>query len=227
MVISTSVYVEHPDLALVRTIRALPELDVGVVSDTGTDPRHDGHFFWVETSDFEAFERALDADHTVDSYSAVTETERRRTYRIEYSDDAKLVSPSVSAAGGLVLESRSHANGWVLELLLEDHETLESISDVATAENIRFDVLELHQTDDEGVAGREFGLTEPQIEALVNAYLQGYYDEPREASLEELSALLDISQTAVSGRLRRGSARLIEEVLVESNDRESEEFQCD
>lgn len=219
MVISTRVYVEHPDLALVPTIQALPGLDVGVVSDTGTDPDHEVHFFWVEASDFDAFETALASDHTVDSFDAVTGTERRRTYGLRYSDEAKLVSPAVTDAGGLVLDSRRHANGWELELQLQDHETLYELHEFAAAEDIRFDVLELHRTD-ESETGPEFGVTEPQIEALVNAYRQGYYDEPRETSLAELSALLDVSQSAVSGRLRRGSARLIEEVLVESDSEE-------
>lgn len=217
MVIATRVYVEHPDLALVRTIRSLPEVDVGVVSDAGTDPDHDVHWFWVEAPDFEAFEQALAADHTVASFSAVAGTGRRRTYRIEYSDAAKLLSPAVTAVGGLVLESRSHATGWELRLQLQDHAALDDLDAFAAAEDIRFDVLELRQAEDGG-ADQEFGLTEPQIEALMTAYLQGYYDEPRETSLAELAALLDISQTAVSGRLRRGSARLVEEVLVDADD---------
>lgn len=217
MVISTTVYVEHPDLALGPTIQSLGDLDVGVVSDAGTDPQHDVHFFWVEAGEFEAFEGALDADHTVESYSSVAGTAHRRTYRIDYSDAAKLFSPAVTAAGGLVLDSYSHANGWVLELELQDHGTLYELDAFAEAEGMRFDVLELRQTD-ETDDDAEFGLTEPQIEALVNAYVQGYYNEPRETSLAGLSERLGISQTAVSGRLRRGSARLVEEVLVNADE---------
>lgn len=217
MVISTRVYVEHPDLALVRTIRTLPAVDVGVVSTAGTDPQHDVHWFWVEAPDFDAFEDALAADHTVASFSALPGAGSRRTYQIEYSDDAKLMSPAVAAAGGLLLKSRSHATGWVLELQLQDHDALYELDRYAASEDIQFDVMELHQVDP-GSSEPAFGLTEPQIEALVNAYFHGYYDEPREATLAELAALMDISQTAVSGRLRRGSARLIEAVLVDADD---------
>lgn len=217
MVISTTVYMEHPDLALVPTIRAVNDVDVGVVSDAGTDPQHDVHFFWVEAGDFGAVEGALDADHTVDAFDAVAEANGRRTYRIEYSDRATLISPAVVAAGGLVLTSRSHATGWKLELQLPDHQTLEQLAAAAEAEDVRFDVVELHQAED-GDTDPEFGLTERQIEALVTAYLHGYYDCPGEASLDDLAELMDVSRTAVSGRLRRGSARLIEAALVETED---------
>jgi predicted DNA binding protein len=217
MVISTTVYAEHPDLALVPTIRAVRDIDIGVVSEVGTDPDNDAHFFWVEASDFDAVETAFEADHTVESFTSIAGSDSRRTYRIQYSDGAKLISPSVVETGGLVLESRSHANGWILELQLESHETLEELSDFADRQSIQFDVRELRQEDDTET-DREFGLTERQAEALVNAHLHGYYDDPRETSLEEIATFLDISQTAVSGRLRRGSARLIEEVLVEETD---------
>lgn len=215
--ISTRVFVKHPDLALVPTIKSLPEVDLGVVSDAGTDPQHDAHFFWVETSDFEAFERELEADHTVDSYSEITQTESGRAYRITYSDDVKLVTPSVADAGGLVMASRSKDDGWMLELQLQSHDALYDVNAFARQAGVRFDVLELHQADDANVDS-EFPLTEPQIEALMTAYIHGYYDEPREILLSGLSDLLGISETAVSGRLRRGSARLIEAALVDSED---------
>lgn len=217
MVLSTKVYATHPDLALVQTIRSAPSARIGVVSDAGTDPRHDVHCFWVETGDFEAFERALAADSTVASFSAVAGAEARRTYQIQYSDDAKLVSPVVTEAGGLVLETHSHAGGWVLQLQLKDRETLYELDAFAEAEDIRFEVLELHEAET-GEVDSGFGLTEPQAETLVSAYLQGYFDEPREATLETLADLLDVSQTAVSGRLRRGSAALIEDTLLDDED---------
>lgn len=215
--ISTRVFVTHPDLALVPTIQSLQDTDLGVVSDAGTDPHHDAHFFWVESPDFEAFERALEVDHTVDSFSEVTQTESGRAYRITYSDEAKLVTPSVTDAGGLVRKSRSQDDGWMLELQLQNHDALYDINSFAREADVQFDVLELRQTEDADVDSG-FPLTEPQIEALMTAYIHGYYDEPRGIFLSGLSDLLGISETAVSGRLRRGSARLIEATLTDSED---------
>jgi len=212
MTISTNVHVTHPDLGLVPTIRSVDDAELGVVPDAGTDPEHNVYFFWVEAADFDAVDGALAADHTVAEYTMVSGTPDRRTYRITYSDRATLISPVITEMEGLMLDSRSHADGWVVELRLPDHNTLYQLGERADEMDIQFDVLEIHQDGPDDTAS-EFALTEPQIEALVSAYEHGYYDEPRETSLEELGSILGISRTAVSGRLKRASSRLIEERL--------------
>jgi predicted DNA binding protein len=216
MVITTRVYVEHPDLALSHTIRTCRNVEIGVVSDAGTDPQHDVYVFWVEAPDFEAVERALTADHTAAAFEAIVETDGRRTYQIEYSENALLVSPLVNEVDGLVRNTESRSDGWEFELELETHRSLYRLHQLAREREIRLDVLEILQTEGGG-GGPEFGLTEPQVEALVCAYVHGFYDQPREISLDGLADLLGVSATAVSGRLRRGSARLVEEIVVETD----------
>lgn len=214
MVISTEVYVSHPNIALCQTIRTLPDARVGVVSDAGTDPDHDVHYFWFDAPDFEEVSAALAADDTVADFSVIMKRANRWTYRVEYSDEVLLVTPRVAAVGGVTLDSRSDSNGWILELQLRDHDALYALNEYASEAGIHFDILKLNRTDDP-FDPSEYGLTECQREALVAAYVNGYFDDPRETSLEELSELLDISPTAISGRLRRGFARLVEAVLVE------------
>lgn len=214
MVLTAHVYAEHPDLALTHTIRSLQDGTIGVVSDAGTDPDHDVYHFWVEAPDFDAVEEAFAEDPTVADFSVIVGDDSRRTYRLEYEQGVKLVSPPMTDVGGLTREAESHLNGWLLELQFQDHEGLYELKEYLAEEGINLDVLDLRHTD--GTLDRpDFGLTEAQREALMAAFVHGYYDEPRETSLEELAALLDISPTAVSGRLRRGSARLVEEVLIE------------
>lgn len=209
-------YVEHDKIALAPTIRSLPDANISVVSEAGTDPVHQVYFYRFEAVDFEEIESVLDDDVTVADYTPIVETGNRRTYRIEYSDDTKLVTPIVSEVGGLTLSSERHANGWVLDLQLRDRDGLYELSESADEEGIHLEVLGIQET--EGTYDREdFGLTESQREALLAGFVNGYYDDPRETSLVDLAELLDISPTALSGRLRRGSARLIEQVLIEDD----------
>lgn len=58
------------------------------------------------------------------------------------------------------------------------------------------------------------GLTDRQHEALRIAYELGYFGIPRQASLEDVAAELDISPSSVSERLRRAQTQLIEETVA-------------
>ena len=214
MTISTRIYAEHPDLALTHTVRALEDVTVGVLSDAGTDPSHDGHLFWVDAPDFDAVESAMTDDPTVSTFAAVDELDDRRTYRVVYSDRATLLTPGIVDVGGLTLDARTCDDGWILGLQLEDHETLVHLDEYADRHDIHFEILDLQQEADPH-RQTTFGLTDAQVEALVTAYEHGYYDDPRGITLDGLSSILGISNSAVSGRLRRGSARLVEKVLVD------------
>jgi predicted DNA binding protein len=219
MVLSATVYVEHRDMALVPTIRALPEATIQVVSDAGTDPQHDVHYFRIEASDFDDVDAALADDHTVGSFRVILEEGDRRIYCVEYSDGVTLVTPAITEIGGLTLESRSDSNGWLLDLQLEDHDALYQLNEYASERGVHLDVVRLDHTA-KTYDRRDYGLTEPQREALLAAYVNGYYDDPRRISLEELTEYLEVSPTAASGRLRRASARLVEEVLVDDSSRQ-------
>ncbi|ARS91206.1 helix-turn-helix domain-containing protein [Natrarchaeobaculum aegyptiacum] len=214
--ISTRIYVEHPDLALTETIRSLSDAEISVVSEVGTDPNRSVYFFRIEAPEFDTVDAALEADHTVADFSVVLEMASQRTYRIEYSEDAKLITPTITDRGGLTLETTSYLNGWMLQLQLEGHEDLYELDERAREDGVHLEVLELTQNgtlDDQ----LDFGLTPSQTETLTAAYRHGYFDEPRESSVEELAELFDLSTTAVSGRLRRGSANLIEEFLLDDD----------
>lgn len=217
MAIAVEIYITHQDLALSHTIRAVPSATISVVSDAGTDPDHDSYFFEIAAPDFSTVESALRTDHTVSSFTPIIQNGDCRTYRIEYSPEAKLISPLMTDIGAVIVRSESHLDGWCLELRMQDHSGLYDLDEFAEQENLEFDILELRQSDN-GPEPPEVELTDAQREALVAAYVHGYYDESSETVLEDLAELLDISQSAVSGRLKRGAAQLIDEVLLDDTD---------
>lgn len=56
-------------------------------------------------------------------------------------------------------------------------------------------------------------LTTKQLETLQLAIEEGYYRRPREATLQDLAALLEISKSAVSQRIRTAERTLIKSAL--------------
>jgi len=203
----------HSDLALTPTIRST-DADVQVVSHTATDPETGMFFFLVETESFPAFEAALERDHTVAESMLVAEASTTRIYRLGHTPGTKLVSPTTTEIGGLMLEAESTGRGWSVRMQLPDRETLSTLWDYCEREEIEFDLGHIYSLD-EFPADDRVGLTDAQRDALVTAYEAGYFEEPRGTSLQALAEDLGISPTAVGGRIRRGTSRLIERTLIE------------
>ncbi len=64
--------------------------------------------------------------------------------------------------------------------------------------------------------GRREDLTMTQTRTLLDALERGYYQVPRQTTLVELADMYGVSDQAVSERLRRATAKLIESSLLTS-----------
>ena len=69
-----------------------------------------------------------------------------------------------------------------------------------------------------------YGVTQPQRETLMRAVQRGYYSIPRQMSTQDLAEDLDISDQAVTERLRRAIVTLTENTLIAMQDELEEEF---
>lgn len=212
------VTVEHERLALVPTIRREPSVDIRVVTNSMTDPETEMFFFHVrtETGDFDQFESALEQDETVAEWLVVSESTGSRLYRLKHLSETELLSPKVTELGGLVLEAEASDAGWRLRVQLPDRQALAELWEYCREEGIEFDLermFEQHEVVDESGTS----VSDEQQAALVEAYRNGYFDEPRETTQAELAEQLGICPTAVGGRIRRGTRRLIEDTLLDDD----------
>jgi predicted DNA binding protein len=105
-------------------------------------------------------------------------------------------------------------DGWFVRLLLPDREALNHIWNYARDNDITFDIVEVYGNEDTS-GESSYGLTEQQRAALRLAYRRGYFQEPRDVSLDEVAQELGLSSTAMSGRLRRGIRNLVAATIAE------------
>jgi predicted DNA binding protein len=208
-----TVTITHPDLALTPTIRSGSAEEIRVLPQSATDPETAKFFFLVEGADG-GFEARLDEDATVAEWTLVADSSPTRVYRISHPEWTKLISPKTVELGGLVHEAVSTERGWSIRLQLPDRKALVALSEFCDEEGINFELKRMFRQDG-WVRGEPTGLTDAQRDALLAAYENGYFEEPREASLADLAEVLGISPTAVGGRIRRGTAELVEMVLLE------------
>jgi predicted DNA binding protein len=215
--IKAVVRAEHPDIVLSQTVAHDRSSKVKSVSEAGTDPTSGKFFYHVESSDFSQFEVGLRNDSTVGEFERVIETrDREAIYSFEYTDEAKVLSPVISAANGVILDMENEGSAWILTVWIPERTDLVQLWDYARQNDIDIELLRVNEYASLG--NTDAGLTDSQRDALLVALKTGYFEEPRDATLSEVAAELDISQPAASGLLRRGIKRLIVSSLVDDSE---------
>ena len=219
--IKAVVRVKHPDIVLTETVGHDPSSKVKSVSEAGTDPTSGKFFYHIESSDFHQFEEGLRNDTTVGEFERVLETsDGAAIYSFEYTDEAKLLSPVISAANGVILEMENEGDAWVISVWMPERTDLAQLWDYARENEVDIELLRVN--DYASLDDSDAGLTDSQREALLTAVDSGYFEEPRDATLGEVAAELDISQPAASGLLRRGIKRLVVSTLKDDRDSRDE-----
>ncbi|RJT07816.1 MULTISPECIES: helix-turn-helix domain-containing protein [Halococcus] len=207
------VHVAHPDLALSPTIRANPETTIRVMPQAATDPETDLFFFFVEQDDG-SVESAFESDHTVAEWETIASSESGSVYQLQHTPETILLSPKTFELGGLMREATSDSTGWTLRLQFQNRKDISDLWGFCEESDISFELQRIFRHQPWNSSDLTT-LTDPQLETLLTAYEEGYFEEPRQISLEGLAEKLDISPTAVGGRLRRGVAALLETTLIE------------
>ncbi|WP_311172405.1 helix-turn-helix domain-containing protein [Halobellus ordinarius] len=216
--IKAVVRAKHPDIVLTGAVTHDRSSKVTSVSEAGTDPTSGKFFYRIESADFDRFEDGLRNDRTVGAFERIIETrDEEAIYSFEYTDEAKVLSPVVSAANGVILDMKNDESAWILTIWMPERTDLVHLWDYAQQNDIDIDLLRVNEYD--GLGNTDAGLTDSQREALLVAFETGYFEEPRNATLGELAAELDISQPAASGLLRRGIKRLITSSLLDDSEK--------
>jgi predicted DNA binding protein len=207
--ITAVVRVEHPNIVLTETVTHDRGSRVESVSEAGTDPTSGRFFYHVESSDFDRFEEGLRKDRTIGDFERVIETrDGEAIYSFEYTDEATVLSPVISAANGVIVD--------ILTVWMPERSELVELWEYARANDVQIDLLRVNEYASLGSS--DAGLTDSQREALLVAFERGYFEEPRDVTLGEVAAELDISQPAASGLLRRGIRRLIMASLTDGSE---------
>ena len=216
--ITAVVRIEHPDIVLTKTVTHDQSSTVRSVLEAGTDPTSGKFFYRVESSDFRRFEDGLRNDHTIGEFERVIETrDGKAIYSFEYTDEAKIISPIISSANGVILDMKNDRTGWILTVWMPDRKNLAPLWNYAEQNEIDIDLLRVN--DYASLGDTDAGLTDSQREALLVALDIGYFEDPRNATLSGVATALGISQPAASGLLRRGIKRLIISSLMDDSEK--------
>ncbi len=208
---------EHEKLALTPTFNEVDGVKLRVIPQVNTDPNSNIFPYLIKYKDFQELENALDEDPTVDNYEPMSKDDSVGIYYIEYSTESKLISEIVTAVNGFTTEAKTKDRGWLVQLQLPDRDALNNIWRYAEQQGIQMKIISIYDSQ-RSDAEVSYGLTPEQEKALIVALESGYFSEPREKTLNEIADSVDLSSTAMSGRLRRGMRNLVSAALIDERD---------
>lgn len=208
---------DHPILR--ETLAENPETTVFHERSNAVDGERVRILLWAEGGDLDEFESVMDDDPTVQSPICVTDLETRRLYQTELTDEGLHTSvyPMLVEENGVNHELVATSEGWQFRTSFPNHASFERFHDFCRERDIGFELHRLHERRESEASdsGEAFGLTTEQLDALVVAMEIGYFQIPRENSLEEVADRLGISANAASHRLRRGLNTLLQNTVGE------------
>ncbi|WP_339103810.1 helix-turn-helix domain-containing protein [Haloterrigena salinisoli] len=172
-------------------------------------------FVWATGDELRSFEETVRESPDVEELIPLDRVGNSGLYRIEWAEYDGDLMTGIAEAEATVLEGR--ANGlWVFRLRFNNHDKLTQLYNYLTTRDITVHVERTYTLTEESDRGRRFGLSREQREALVLALQRGYFATPSEVTLAELASDLDISEQALSDRIRRGNEKILRRVLLSS-----------
>lgn len=158
-------------------------------------------------ADIETVRRGLRSDPDIDTFEVLDTGNEGVLVRVKWSSSADEFVEGLTESQAVITEAASGGFSWSLELRFPDHDRLSEFHAWCLDRGIDLLVEEVYRTN--GVRDDEDALTDVQQETLLTAFELGYFEVPRNVTLTELAEELDISDSAVSQRLRRGMATLV------------------
>ncbi|WP_117593485.1 helix-turn-helix domain-containing protein [Haloprofundus halophilus] len=172
--------------------------------------------FWAWGGEFDSFESRVRSSRFVDDLTVVERVQGRTLYSVVWNSDVYGFVDGLAEANGVILHARGYDDqSWNFRLLFHSHERLSSFHDYFLAHDVPFTLGRLQTLSEANLRDERIDLTNEQREALFLAFERGYFDSPSRVTLTELADELEITQQALSQRIRRGNEQLLEHLFAD------------
>jgi predicted DNA binding protein len=158
---------------------------------------------------------------TVGDIRAAADFDDERLYHIEWRDGIDHLVEEMIDHEGVILEASARDDRWRLRIRFMTREQFEDFRAHFDEHGPAFQLEQLFTV--EHPRHTRGDVTPEQHEALTTAVDVGYFQVPRDASLQDVADELDVSHQAVSERIRRGTENLVRDMLFVEPIRERED----
>jgi predicted DNA binding protein len=204
--------IEADQFLLGRIIADFPDIAVEIERVVPTGNRI-MPYIWGYGEDLDEFVTAMQEHPNVKSITAVDQVDNQALYKIEWEDPTEQLIAGIAETTATILKAHSD-DMWTFEIRFEDHEGLAAFNEYCVSHSIEFRLERVSALTDSEYFQESYALTEPQYEALSLAVERGYFEIPREVTYKELADELDISEQAVSERVRRATNKVLRSTMT-------------
>ncbi|MFD1589093.1 helix-turn-helix domain-containing protein [Halorientalis brevis] len=184
------------------------ELERVVPTGSGVVP-----YLWVSGVTADAIRAALTDRPEIETMQVVDTINDQHLLRVVWSVEHDGILRSIADSDVSMLSGTGTATEWIFEIRAEDRDDIARFQERCRERSIPVQISAITRLS-ENLFSDRYGLTAPQREALQVAFDQGYFEEPREATLEEIAGTLGITRQALAARLRRAHRNLIRHTVA-------------
>lgn len=172
-------------------------------------------YLWVRGRSTGDVKGAFDNHPAIEQMELVGSVADKHLFRADWNPTYDGVLNTLAETGVTLIKTIGTNEQWTFDVRGDCRRDLAAFQQGCQQHDIPIDVTKVSAlTPVESIT--EAAVTDSQQEALVLAYNCGYFESPREVTLNELGEELGISQQAVASRLRRGINRILEGTLSET-----------
>lgn len=192
------VFDEHPDITI--DLERIVPLGDAVIP-----------LFWITSGDADAIESTLlDSPHTEIARN-LTDAGDRVLFEVRWDLEIDGIIQPLIETNGRVLEATGNADEWEFRVRFSAQEHLNEFNQAATDKGIPVTLRHLYNpTPPE----EQSPMSDEQHEVITEAYRRGYFNVPRDVTAADLANSFEVSDSAVSQRLRRGLSTLVRKTMI-------------
>jgi predicted DNA binding protein len=198
------VFNEHPDITI-DLERIVPLGDTVIP------------LFWVTNGNPDAIESTLlDSPHAEIARN-LTDAGERVLFEVRWNfDDDGIIQPLIDT-NARVLEATGNAEEWEFRIRFSTQEDFNQFNRTVTNKGIPVTLRHIYNPvpPDE-----QSPLSDEQRKAITEAYRRGYFNIPREVTAADLAKEFEVSDSALSERLRRGLSTVVRETVIPDEERQ-------
>ncbi len=169
-------------------------------------------YFWVRGADTTDIKAAFSEHEGVKEIRLIDSVEDEYLLRVEWMPDYVGILTTLTETGVMLIEAVGTDEQWTFKIRGDMRADVAEFQQLCRERNIPITLTAVHALTPVETA-TEKTLTDAQQEALELAYERGYFESPRQVTMEELGEELGISQQAVASRLRRGTRNILGQTL--------------